>query len=145
VYKHILIATDGSELAGHAVAAGFDLARRLGAQVTAVTVSEPWTALVAGDTTFGFPVDAYEKAADEGAARILSGVNKLARKADIACATVHAKDQYPAEGILQTADKNACDLIVMASHGRRGLGRLLLGSVAAKVLTHSKLPVLICR
>ena len=144
MYKHILIATDGSDLAGRAVAAGFDLARRLGAKVTAVTVSEPWTALMVGDTTFAFPVDEYEKAADESAARILSGVNKLARKADIACATVHAKE-YPAEGILQTADKNACDLIVMASHGRRGLGRLLLGSVAVKVLTHSKLPVLICR
>jgi len=145
VYKHILIATDGSELAGHAVAVGFDLAQRLGAQVTAVTVTEPWTALVTGDTSFGFPVDEYEKSADESAARILSGVGKLARKADIACATVHAKDQYPAEGVLETAEKSACDLIVMASHGRRGLGRLLLGSVAAKVLTHSKLPVLICR
>ena len=69
----------------------------------------------------------------------------MARKADIGCATVHAKDQYPSEGILETAKKSGCDLIVMASHGRRGLGRLLLGGVAVKVLTHSKLPVLICR
>ena len=58
---------------------------------------------------------------------------------------MHVKDQYPAEGILETAGKTGCDLIVMASHGRRGLGRLLLGSVAAKVLTRSTLPVLICR
>jgi nucleotide-binding universal stress UspA family protein len=144
VFKHILIATDGSELAGKAVAAGFDLARQL-ARVTALTVTEPWAALVAGDAAFGFPVDEYEKSADESAARILAGVSKLARKADITCATLHAKDQYPSEGILETADKNGCDLIVMASHGRRGLGRLLLGSVAVKVLTHSTLPVLICR
>jgi nucleotide-binding universal stress UspA family protein len=145
VFKHILIATDGSELAGKAVAAGFDLARQLGARVTALTVTEPWMALVAGDAAFGFPVDEYEKSADESAARILAGVSKFARKADITCATLHAKDQYPSEGILETADENGCDLIVMASHGRRGLGRLLLGSVAVKVLTHSTLPVLICR
>jgi nucleotide-binding universal stress UspA family protein len=145
VYKHILIATDGSELAGKAVAVGFDLARQLAAQVTVVTVTEPWTALLTGDVAFGFPVEEYEKSADESASHILTGVSKLARKADIRCATVHAKDQYPAEGILETAKKNGCDLIVMASHGRRGLGLLLLGSQAAKVLTHSPVPVLICR
>jgi len=145
VYKHILIATDGSELAGKAVAAGFDLAKQLGAQVTAVTVTEPWTAVVTGEAAIGFPVDEYEKSANESATRVLSAVSKLARKADITCATVHAKDQYPAAGILETAKKNACDLIVMASHGRRGLGRLLLGSEAVKVLTHSTLPVLVCR
>ena len=145
VFKHILIATDGSELAGKAVAAGFDLARQLGAQVTVVTVTEPWTAMVAGEAAFGFPLAAYEKSADESASQILSGVVKLARKADLKCTTVHAKDQYPADGILQTASKSACDVIVMASHGRRGLGRLLLGSEAVNVLTHSALPVLICR
>jgi nucleotide-binding universal stress UspA family protein len=145
VYKHILIATDGSELAGKAVAVGFDLARQLASQVTVVTVTEPWTALVAGDVAFGFPIDEYEKSANESANGILSGVSKLARKADINCTTVHAKDQYPSEGILETANKNGCDLIVMASHGRRGLGRLLLGSVATKVVTRTTIPVLICR
>jgi nucleotide-binding universal stress UspA family protein len=145
MYKHILIATDGSELAGKAVAAGFALARELRAQVTAVTVTEPWTALVPGEAMIAFPVEDYEKTANENAARILSGVSALARKADISCATIHAKDQFPADGILDTAKKNHCDLIVMASHGRRGLGRLLLGSEAVNVLTHSSLPVLICR
>ena len=144
MYKHILIATDGSELAGKAVATGFDLARQLAAQVTVVTVTEPWTAFVTSETTFGFPVDEYEKTANESASRILSGASKLARKADIHCATVHAKDQFPAEGILEAANKNHCDLIVMASHGRRGLGRLLLGSQAVRVLTQSTVPVLIC-
>ena len=145
MYKHILIATDGSELAGKAVAAGFALARQLEAKVTAVTVTEPWTALISGDIGIAFPVDEYEKSSSENAAHILASVSKLARKADIECATVHAKDQYPAEGILETARTNNCDLIVMASHGRRGLGRLLLGSQAVKVLTHSMVPVLICR
>jgi nucleotide-binding universal stress UspA family protein len=144
LYKHILIATDGSELAGKAVAAGFELGRELGAQVMVVTVTEPWTAVVTGEG-FAFPVEEYERSADENAARILSGMAKLARKADIRCATLHAKDQHPAEAILEAAKKNGCDLIVMASHGRRGLGRLLLGSVAMKVLTHTTVPVLICR
>jgi nucleotide-binding universal stress UspA family protein len=145
MYKHILIATDGSELAGKAVAAGFALARELKASVTAVTVTEPWTALMVGDAPLAFPVDEYEKSANETASHILAGVTKLARKTDITCATVHAKDQYPADGILDTAKKNNCDLIVMASHGRRGLGRLILGSEAVKVLTNSSIPVLICR
>ena len=145
LYKRILIATDGSELAGKAVAAGFNLARQLGAKVTAVTVTEPWTALVAGDAGIAFPVDEYEKSSNENAAQVLASVSKLARKADIACTTVHAKDQYPADGILEAAKTNNCDLIVMASHGRRGLGRLLLGSQAVKVLSHTTVPVLICR
>ena len=113
--------------------------------MTVVTVTEPWTALVTGDAAFGFPIDEYEKSANESATVILSGISKLARKAGINCTTVHAKDQYPSEGILETANKNGCDLIVMASHGRRGLGRLLLGSVATKVVVHSTVPVLICR
>jgi nucleotide-binding universal stress UspA family protein len=101
------------------------------------------TALVSGDVGIAFPVDEYEKSSSENAAHILASVSELARKADIECATVHAKDQYPAEGILETARTNNCDLIVMASHGRRGLGRLLLGSQAVKVLTHSTVPALI--
>ena len=145
MYAHILIATDGSELAGKAVAAGFDLARRFGSTVTVVTVTEPWTAVVTGEAALGFPMDEYEKWAHESASGILAGVMKLARKAGISCSTVHVKDQFPAEGILEIAKKDNCDLIVMASHGRRGLGRLLLGSQATKVLTHSSVPVLVCR
>ena len=145
MYKHILIATDGSELAGKALAAGFDLARQLKAQVTVVTVTEPWTALVAGDAAFGFPIDEYEKSVNESAIHILSAASKLARKGGINCTTVHQKDQNPSEGILEAANKNGCDLIVMASHGRRGLRRLLLGSVATNVVTHTTVPVLICR
>ena len=145
MYKHILVATDGSELGGIAVAAGFDLARQLGAQVMVVTVTEPWTAVVIGEPGFGFPVEGYVKSTNESAARVLSGVTKLARKADLRCTTLHAKDQYPAEAILEAAKENGCDLIVLASHGRRGLGRLLLGSVAVKVLAHATVPVLVCR
>jgi nucleotide-binding universal stress UspA family protein len=145
MYKHILIATDGSELAGKAVVAGFELAKHLKARATAVTVTEPWTAMLAGEAAEGFPLAEYDEVAAETAAAILAGVTDGAKTMGIGCATVHAKDQYPSEGIIETARSNGCDLIVMASHGRRGLSRLLLGSKAIKVLTHSKVPVLICR
>jgi nucleotide-binding universal stress UspA family protein len=145
MYKHILIATDGSELAEKAVTTGLSLAKALGARATAVTVTEPWTAFVTGEAIIAFPFDEYEKSAADRAAKILASVSSAATQLDTACATVHIKEQYPAEGILQTAKDSGCDLIVMASHGRRGLARLLLGSQALRVLTYSTVPVLICR
>jgi nucleotide-binding universal stress UspA family protein len=145
MYKHILIATDGSELSGKAVAQGLALAKQLGAKVSAVTVTEPWTAAAYGTIPTPTLVNVYEKAAAENAAAALASVNTMAKDLGIACTTLHMQDQYPAEGIVSTAKDKGCDLIVMASHGRRGLGRLLLGSEAMKVLTTSTIPVLICR
>jgi nucleotide-binding universal stress UspA family protein len=145
MYKHILIATDGSELAGKAVNAGLQLAKVLNANVTAVTVTEPWTAYITGEGPIAFPIDEYEKSAAENATRTLAAVGDLAKKFAVDCKSTHVKNQYPADGILDAAKSHGCDLIVMASHGRRGLGRLLLGSAAVSVLTHSTVPVLICR
>ncbi|MET0652147.1 MAG: universal stress protein [Hyphomicrobiaceae bacterium] len=145
MFKHILIATDGSELADRAAAQGLELAKVLKADVTVVTATEPWTAVVAGEAALAFPYGDYEKAAAENAAKILARAADMAKKADVACTTVHAKDQFAAEGIVATAKDKGCDLIVMASHGRRGIAKLLLGSEATKVLTHSSVPVLICR
>lgn len=144
MYKHILIATDGSELAEKAVKTGLTLAKVLGAQATAVTVSKPWTSVVTGEASAGFPFDAYEKAAGDAAAKILASVSNVARQLNVTCATLHLKD-FPADGILQVANDRGCDLIVMASHGRRGFSRLLLGSQAMRVLTGSTVPVLVCR
>lgn len=145
MYKHILIATDGSELAQKAIDQGFELAKALAAKVTAVTVTEPWIAVAPGEMAVAFPVEEYEKGAAANAARILSVVDAAARQSGVTCDTLHVKDQFPAEGIIETAKERGCDLIVMASHGRRGLTRLLLGSQANKVVTHSTVPVLICR
>ncbi|MBN9267370.1 MAG: universal stress protein [Hyphomicrobium sp.] len=145
MYKHILIATDGSELAAKAVDAGLKLAKALNANATAVTVTEPWVAYVTPEAAIAFPFDEYEKSAAESARRTLATVDDAAKKIAVNCGTIHVKDQYPADGILDTAKSQGCDLIVMASHGRRGLGRLLLGSAAANVVTHSTVPVLICR
>jgi nucleotide-binding universal stress UspA family protein len=144
MYKHFLIATDGSELAGRALAEGLDLARALKARVTAVTVTEPWSAMMTGEPALTFPIDDYEKAAAESARRILASAGSAARDAGVACETVHASD-FPAEGIIATATDKGCDLIVMASHGRRGLSKLILGSQATRVLALSTVPVLICR
>jgi nucleotide-binding universal stress UspA family protein len=145
MYKHILIATDGSELAHKAVVQGFALAKVLGSKVTVVTVTEPWTAVVPGEMGMAFPVDEYEKGAAENAANILATVKREAGAAGVAVDTVHMADQYPADGIIATAKEKGCDLIVMASHGRRGLSRLLIGSQANQVVIHSEVPVLIVR
>ena len=144
MYKHLLIATDGSVLAGKAVATGLQLAKALGAKVTAVTVTEAWAAIGPSEGAFVFPVEEYERAAAQNATRILADVAAQAQKVGMACETVHVTE-FPAEGIILTAKDKGCDLIVMASHGRRGLSRLLLGSQAVRVLTHATIPVLICR
>jgi nucleotide-binding universal stress UspA family protein len=145
MYKHILIATDGSELAGKAVAAGLALAKLLKAKMMAVTVTEPWTALVTGEMGIGFPYQEYEKGAAESAAAILATVAEAAKASGVECATVHMPDRFPAEAIVDCAKDKGCDLIVMASHGRRGISKLLLGSETTRVLTHSSMPVLVCR
>lgn len=140
MHKHILIATDGSALAQKGVVAGLELARTFGAKVTAVTVSEPATHLV---PDAGF-VDLPE--AEEDAARaILAAVADAAGEADIACDTVHVANQYPAEAILKTAESRGCDMIVMASHGRRAIKRMLLGGEAVRVITQARVPVLVCK
>jgi nucleotide-binding universal stress UspA family protein len=145
MYKHILIATDGSELAHKAIEHGFGLAKAVGAKVTVVTISEPWTAVVPGEMGMAFPVDDYEKGAKENAANILSAVKHEAGKAGVPVETMHVSYQYPAEGIIQAAKERGCDLIVMASHGRRGISRLLIGSQTNQVVVHSELPVLVVR
>ncbi|MDX2155412.1 MAG: universal stress protein [Hyphomicrobiaceae bacterium] len=145
MYKHILIATDGSELAHKAVAQGLSLAKALGSKVTIVTVTEPWTAVVPGEMGMAFPVDDYEKTAADSAAGILAAVRKEAESSGVACEVVHMADQYPAEGIITTAKSKGADLIVMASHGRRGLSRLLIGSQTNQVVVHSEIPVLVVR
>ncbi|WP_333794146.1 universal stress protein [Hyphomicrobium sp.] len=145
MFTHILIATDGSELAGKAVAQGLDIAKGLGAKVTAINVTEPWVAVAPGEVAMAFPIKDYDESVAANAAQILSAVADEAQKRGVACTIIHIRDQFPAEGIIETAGKYDCDLIVMASHGRRGLMRFLLGSQAIKVLTHSTVPVLVCR
>jgi nucleotide-binding universal stress UspA family protein len=145
MYAHILIATDGSDLAQRAVEQGLSLAKTLGSRVTAVTVTEPWTAAVSGEWAVAFPVEDYEKAAAANAEKVLDVVQEAAARLGVTCEAVHVKDQYAAEGIVEEAKARNCDLIVMASHGRRGIAKFVLGSQATRVLAHSSVPLLICR
>lgn len=145
MYKHILIATDGSELAQKAVEQGLALAKAVGAKASAVMVTESWTAIAPIEAALAFPIDEYEKGAALTAQKCLMAVSAAAKTHGVACETHHIPDQFPAEGIVAYAKDNGCDLIVMASHGRRGLNRLFIGSQSIKVLTHSTVPVLVCR
>jgi len=145
MFKHILIATDGSQLAQKAIEQGFALAKAIGAQVTIVTATEPWGMGVPAEVAMAYPVQEYEQAAAANARKVLDDASAAGMKLQIACQTVHVKDQYPAEAIIETASARGCDLIVMASHGHRGLMRLVLGSQAHRVVTQSTTSVLICR
>jgi nucleotide-binding universal stress UspA family protein len=145
MHKHILIATDGSELAGKAVADGLALAKALGARATAVTVTDIFPTGPYSPIPFPATIERYEAAAAEGASRILTLVAEAAAQLGVSCRTVHVKDQTPAEGIIATAAAEGCDLVVVASHGRRGVSRLLLGSQAQKVVALSPVSVLVCR
>ncbi|MBN9888147.1 universal stress protein [Salipiger abyssi] len=148
MYKKILIATDGSELAGKAVEHGVALAQTVGADVVVVTVTEMWSALDMSRETPKHAVQAiqsYEAHEAEHAHAILGAACALAKKAGVACEPSHIGDQRPAEGILQAAKMSEADLIVMATHGRRGVNRVLLGSQTNEVVTHSDIPVLVLR
>lgn len=147
MYKHILVPTDGSALSRKAIVAGVNLAKALGARVTGVFAAPPATPLVYGDRLpvgYATPKE-HERMIKTHAARCLRVVAQAAKKARVPCAGVSETSDYPAETILAVAKKKKCDLIVMASHGRRGLKGVLLGSETQKVLTHSKIPVLVCR
>lgn len=144
MFKHILIATDGSDLAGKGVVAGLDLAKSLGAKATIMIAIEPWKSMIVGEAAFSFPIEEYEKAAAQTADTVLSAARAVADKAGVPVETVHVTN-FPAEGIVETAEAKGCDLIVLTSHGRRGLARAVLGSQASRVLTLSKIPVLVCK
>lgn len=149
MYRRILIATDGSDLALKGLTQGLALAKALGAQVTVVTASEPFTPI--GVDGAGLAVseyalaDEFDKSAAAAAKLVLDEASKIAADAGVTVETIHVPHQYPADAIVETARAGGHDLIVMSSHGRRGLGRLLLGSQANAVLTHSEVPVLVVR
>lgn len=143
MYKNILIATDGSDLATDAARHGIALAKSLGAKVIAMTVTEPFYFYDANIPANLQPN--YVQAAQRHAKTILSALAAAAQTAGVSCETFHVEKGPPYLSIIETAQAKKCDLIVMGSHGRSGLGALVLGSHTQKVLTHSKIPVLVCR
>jgi nucleotide-binding universal stress UspA family protein len=148
VYRRILAATDGSEQAQKAVSHAATLAKATGAGLVIVNVTQLWSALdVAHAAEAGIrnPVADYEAMAAKAAEGVLTTAKALAGAHGMNAETLHIQDRAAAEGILAAANDKACDLIVMGTHGRRGLGRLLLGSQVAEVLTISQVPVLVVR
>jgi nucleotide-binding universal stress UspA family protein len=145
MYSHILIATDGSALAAKAVDAGLSLAAQIGAQVTALTVTEPFHTLSFVPSQITDTPKTYEQHAAELAHRILGELQAQAKTRGVVCDTAWVQHEHPYEAIIEGAKSRACDLIVMASHGRRGVSAIVLGSQTLKVLTHSTLPVLVYR
>jgi nucleotide-binding universal stress UspA family protein len=145
MYKNILIPTDGSELSDKAIRHGIALAKALGAKITAMTVTQPfhWFSIDHKMVT-DMPVE-YEKHARQRAEKILDAISKAACAANVECNAVHIEQEHPHDAIIKTAGSQGCDLIVMASHGRGGVSALVLGSETVKVLTHSKIPVLVYR
>jgi nucleotide-binding universal stress UspA family protein len=145
MFKHILLPTDGSELSEAANQQGIRFAKSIGAKVTGLCVM-PLQHPFFYETEI--PMDALEQAATrykELAETHLAAIEKKAKAAEVACEVVYEKNDYPYEAIIRVAEQKGCDLIMMASHGRRGVGAFLIGSETQKVLTHSKIPVLVYR
>jgi nucleotide-binding universal stress UspA family protein len=148
MFKNILVATDGSTLSAKAVQSAIDLAEALGARLTAFYASPVYTLQGFGESVAIEPPYSrkmYEARRKEDADKILGAVARKAASAGVKLSGVHAYSSLPWETIIATAKKQKCDLIVMASHGRRGVSALLLGSETHKVLTHSVVPVLVIR
>jgi nucleotide-binding universal stress UspA family protein len=145
MYQNILIATDGSELSAKGIRHGVRLAKALGAQVCIATATEPWEAIVVGEVAVVITPQQYTETSAANAAQTLRKAKEIADEEGVAAQTLHVSERHPAEGIIEAAKERGADLIVMASHGRRGLSRLVLGSQANEVVTHSTIPVLIVR
>jgi nucleotide-binding universal stress UspA family protein len=149
MFKHILLPTDGSALAAKGVKTGVRLAKALGARVTGVYVIEPYLPPIMPETAMmaGAALDPrdYDKATKAHAAKALARLDGEARRAEVRCATQSVSAAQPWQGILTVARARGCDAIVIASHGRGGRGGLILGSQTARVLAHSKIPVLVIR
>ncbi len=148
MYSHILIATDGSELAAKGVNQGLDLASKLGASVTVLSVTGPIRPQVAEAAMSGGiadPLLRYEQQMDDQVAKLGDVIETKAKELNVRLEIIRETDDFPADAIIRTAKVRHCDLIVMTSHGRSGLKKLLLGSQTSEVLKHTTLPVLVVR
>ena len=149
MFTSLLIATDGSDLSNKALAAGLDLARLHNASVTIMTATDPVSTTLGaggfGALDAGPILDQLDAAYAAQASQILLAARTMAEAAGIAAQTLHVAQQRPADAIVQTASERGCDTIVMGSHGRRGIERMLLGSQAAEVLARATVPVLIVK
>jgi nucleotide-binding universal stress UspA family protein len=147
MFRNILVPTDGSALSRKAVRRAVELAKGEKARVTGLYVAPPWRPIADGDGWMAVSISPQEHAAStkKAAGRYLAVVKKAAAAARVPCSCACVSGEFPYLEIVKAAHRNRCDLILMASHGRRGISRLLLGSETSKVLAHSNVPVLVCR
>ena len=145
MFKQILLPTDGSELSTRAVLAGVSFAKEIGAQVVGMTAVPDFHTVTVDTDMLESTEDEYLAASEARASQRLATVSNAAREAGVPCNTILVRSDQPYEAILHAARQHGCDLIVMASHGRRGIGGVLLGSETQKVLVHSAIPVMVYR
>jgi nucleotide-binding universal stress UspA family protein len=145
MYTNILIPTDGSELAGKAVRHGIALAKRIGAKATVVTVVPPFHTFTTDTQMIEDTPARYKARSHERSQKLLGAVVQTADVEGVTCEPIQVEDEHPYQAIINIAESKGCDLIVMASHGRRGISAIVLGSETVKVLTHCKVPVLVHR
>ena len=144
MFKRILVPTDGSEITAKAIDASIELARSVGAQLYTISVKEPFPYSAISEMQPTPPQEFFD-AQERIAARRVQAVVEQSTAAGVACQSHTVEALHPWEAIIDHAKRMECDLLVMASHGRRGVSALLLGSETQKVLTHSKVPVLVVR
>ena len=144
MYRSILIPTDGTEITGKAVATGVSLAKALGAQLSTITVKEPFPYSAISEMQPIPPQEFYDAQERIALTRVKDVVARAAREG-LECQAFTVEAQHPWEAIVDHAKSQGCDLIVMASHGRRGVSALLLGSETTRVLVHCDVPVLVVK
>jgi nucleotide-binding universal stress UspA family protein len=145
MFKHVLLPTDGSELSEMAIRQGVRFAKECGARITGICVTPAFHVLAVDATMLQDTEAEYLAAGRAQARKHLAMLEKTAAEEGVACDAVVEVSDHPYEAIIRAAESKGCDLILMASHGRRGVKALLLGSETQKVLTHSRTPVLVYR
>ena len=145
MFRHLLVPTDGSPLSAKAAQAAVNFAREVGARVTALSVAEPFPYSALSESAFLPDQTRFEKQLQDHARRFVDDVAELAAAAGVPCDTRVALSFSPYEEIVRTAEELGCDAVFMASHGRKGLNRLFVGSETQKVLAHTALPVMVFR
>jgi nucleotide-binding universal stress UspA family protein len=145
MFKHILIPTDGSDLSNIAASSGVQFAQEIGARITGLTVTTPYHYVTANTMQVVQMQEQFEREMQHMTQRNLQFLQREAELRGVPCDALSAISDHPYEEIVRMAEQQRCDVIFMASHGRRGLRALLMGSETHKVLTHTKIPVLVYR
>ena len=148
MYANILLSTDGSDVAKKGIQHGLDLAKALNAKVTVITVTEPLPIYLGTGFDSGWipskdEIDSFDAARKKFAGKVLDEARAMAEQTGISAELLHIPNAHPATTIIETAKSKGCDLIVMGSHGRRGLKKLFLGSQTSEVLVGGSVPVLV--